>query len=176
MDMRNHFRLLNTAGVHRGGFSTAFTQDSHGSINIVVPFELQDFPKAIGVSSLADLKRYFKGGNRAAYGSVAMIKLQYAIGLAIEECCKALGSPDTNTINSEIERLVRPSLFVYKLRVKTTRDHRHSCPNYTMRRKSLKDFIKKEARLNADQDTDVDPDTMLMIRETCALLDSTFTC
>ena len=170
MDMKNRFRFLNTAGVHRGGLSTVFTQDSSGSINIVIPFELQDFPKVIGQPSVADLKRYFKGGNCAAYGSVAMIKLQYAIGRAIEECCEALGSQDTKQIKSEIERLVRPSLFVNKLCTKFATNHRHSCPTYSTRRKSLKDFIKKEVMFNVNQDTELDPNTMLMIRESSALL------
>ena len=74
MDMKNR-----NAGIQRGGLATAFTQHFGGNVNICIPFEIQDFPKVLEQPSMDDLHRNIQGGNHAAYGSVAMLKLYLEI-------------------------------------------------------------------------------------------------
>ena len=74
MDMKNR-----NAGIQRGGLATAFTQNFGGNVNICIPFEIQDFPKVLEQPSMDDLHRNIQGGNYAAYGSVAMLKLYLEI-------------------------------------------------------------------------------------------------
>lgn len=138
MDMKNRLRFLNTSGAHKGGLSTAFTQDLSGSINIVPPFEVQDFPKAIEQPSVKDLYRYFQGGSYAAYGSIAMISLQYKVSHAIDECRRSLAIPDRETTDNEVERLVRPTFVVNKAQRKTAK------VRHTLKQKNLNDFLNNE--------------------------------
>ena len=95
-----------------------------------------------------------------------MIKLQYAIAQAIEKSSNTLIPPNTQQINTEIERRVRPSLFANESRLDSRQLGIVTWTTYDMRRKSLKDFLEKEIRFKVDQDTEqTGPDTVTYYRE-----------
>lgn len=51
---------------------------------------LKDFTLLFAEQSIDDMKRYFQGGNAAAYQHVAMLKLHYKIAHALDECLASL--------------------------------------------------------------------------------------
>jgi hypothetical protein len=97
-DMKAKVRFLHDVEASVGFTSTMMIQEFVGSTTIVPQVAFQDYFKLFSDPSLADLERCFQGGRVAAYEHTAMIKLNYKISDALDQCISKLETQTRSTV------------------------------------------------------------------------------
>jgi len=90
-DMTAKFRFLDDLEAANKIISSMFTQVTYSGTTTIVPDTvLRDYFVLFTDPTLHDMRRFFKGGNVAAYQHCAMIKEHYKVARALEECLASL--------------------------------------------------------------------------------------
>jgi predicted acylesterase/phospholipase RssA len=99
-DMRAKMRFLDDVEAAVGFMSTMFTQSAYGGHTTIVPkIKLPYFFKVFTNPTVEDMEEYFQVGLTCTYPHVQMIKVQYAIARALDDCLVYLDEDGTGTEN-----------------------------------------------------------------------------
>lgn len=135
-DMRAKFHFLNDLEAAVGFTSTMMTQVYGGTTTIVPQISIFDYFKLFSNPTLPFLKQCFQVGSIAAYRHCAMMKSQYGVSHAIDECLATLevGAAATATATATAT----------KCSVSTPK--RRMSKNLSWQSYSLKKFVETQKR------------------------------